>query len=142
MTHTYFITHFTSKDLKRRFIYKTILKDDGEIHFKTDNRGLFDFSVEEFKECNWKLDKLTYDLHNSEYMENNVMTEYEKRFSDICNINCMFFNGHCSSDIFCNSRKHCRICCYSYNQIFLGQAFWRRQRMEDDFENRNNKTAY
>ena len=64
-------------------IYKTILKDDGEIHFKTDNRGLFDFSVEEFKECNWKLDKLTYDLHNSEYMENNVMTEYERRFSGL-----------------------------------------------------------
>lgn len=64
-------------------IYKNILKDDGEIHFKTDNRGLFDFSVEEFKECNWKLDKLTYDLHNSEYMENNVMTEYERRFSGL-----------------------------------------------------------
>ena len=31
-------------------IYKTILKDDGEIHFKTDNRGLFDFSIEEFKD--------------------------------------------------------------------------------------------
>ena len=64
-------------------IYKTILKDNGEIHFKTDNRGLFDFSVEEFKEMGWQLNKLTYDLHNSEYMENNVMTEYERRFSGL-----------------------------------------------------------
>ncbi len=64
-------------------IYKTILKDDGEIHFKTDNRGLFDFSVEEFKEMGWELNKLTYDLHNSEFMENNVMTEYERRFSGL-----------------------------------------------------------
>ncbi len=64
-------------------IYKTILKDDGEIHFKTDNRGLFDFSIEEFKELGWELNKLTYDLHNSEYMENNVMTEYERRFSGL-----------------------------------------------------------
>ncbi|MBR2875684.1 MAG: tRNA (guanosine(46)-N7)-methyltransferase TrmB [Clostridia bacterium] len=64
-------------------IYKTILKDDGEINFKTDNRPLFDFSVEEFKECNWELNALTYDLHNSEYAENNIMTEYERRFSGL-----------------------------------------------------------
>ena len=41
-------------------IYKTILKDDGEIHFKTDNRGLFDFSIEEFKE-NSGLENVTLD---------------------------------------------------------------------------------
>ena len=39
--------------------------------------------LEEFKEMNWKLNKLTFDLHNSEYMENNVMTEYERRFSGL-----------------------------------------------------------
>ncbi len=64
-------------------IYKKILKPDGAIYFKTDNRGLFDFSLEEFKEFGMTLDKLTYDLHNSEYMEGNVMTEYEKRFSSM-----------------------------------------------------------
>ena len=62
-------------------IYKQILKEDGAIHFKTDNRGLFDFSLEEFKEFGIRMEKLTFDLHNSEYMEGNVMTEYEKRFS-------------------------------------------------------------
>lgn len=64
-------------------IYKKILKKDGAIHFKTDNRGLFDFSLEEFKDFGMRLEKLTFDLHNSEYMEGNVMTEYEKRFSEM-----------------------------------------------------------
>ena len=64
-------------------IYKKILKKDGAIHFKTDNRGLFDFSLEEFKEFGMRMEKLTFDLHNSEYMEGNVMTEYEKRFSEM-----------------------------------------------------------
>ncbi len=64
-------------------IYKKILRKDGAIHFKTDNRGLFDFSLEEFKEFGMRMEKLTFDLHNSEYMEGNVMTEYEKRFSEM-----------------------------------------------------------
>lgn len=62
-------------------IYKKILKPDGAIFFKTDNRPLFDFSLEEMKEFGMRLEKVTYDLHNSEYMEGNVMTEYERRFS-------------------------------------------------------------
>lgn len=62
-------------------IYKRILKPEGAVYFKTDNRGLFDFSLEEFREFGMELEKLTYDLHNSEYMDGNVMTEYEKRFS-------------------------------------------------------------
>ena len=64
-------------------IYKQILREDGAIYFKTDNRGLFDFSLEEFKEFGMRMEKLTFDLHNSEYMEGNVMTEYEKRFSSM-----------------------------------------------------------
>lgn len=62
-------------------IYKRILKPEGAVYFKTDNRGLFDFSLEEFRKFGMELEKLTYDLHNSEYMDGNVMTEYEKRFS-------------------------------------------------------------
>ena len=64
-------------------IYKQILKEDGAIYFKTDNRGLFDFSLEEFKDFGMRMEKLTFDLHNSEYLEGNVMTEYEKRFSSM-----------------------------------------------------------
>ncbi len=64
-------------------IYKTILKEGSGIYFKTDNRGLFDFSLEEFEAFGIRMEKLTYDLHNSEYAEGNVMTEYEKRFSSM-----------------------------------------------------------
>lgn len=79
-----------SKHAKRRLtyrtfleIYKKVLKPNGAVYFKTDNRGLFDFSLEEFKEFGLYLEKLTYDLHNSEYCDGNVMTEYEKRFSSM-----------------------------------------------------------
>ena len=42
---------------------------------------LFDFSLEEFTEAGWQLEEVTFDLHNSEYMRGNVMTEYELKFS-------------------------------------------------------------
>ena len=56
------------------------------MEFKTDNKGLFDFSVEEVKEAGWNLDAVTYDLHNdAELNEGNVMTEYEEKFSEMGN---------------------------------------------------------
>lgn len=61
--------------------YKEILKPGGELHFKTDNDDLFAFSVEEFKENDWDLLVVTTDLHNSDYVQGNVMTEYEEKFS-------------------------------------------------------------
>lgn len=61
--------------------YENILKKDGKVIFKTDNRELFDFSLEQVKEANWVLENYTYDLHNSEYNVGNVMTEYEEKFS-------------------------------------------------------------
>lgn len=61
-------------------IYKRILKDNGEICFKTDNRELFDFSLESFPENGFSLSDVTYDLHNSGF-EGNIMTEYEEKFS-------------------------------------------------------------
>lgn len=63
-------------------IYKRILKDGGEIFFKTDNRELFDFSVESFTDNNFSLKNVTYDLHNSNF-QGNIMTEYEQRFSSL-----------------------------------------------------------
>ncbi len=60
--------------------YNHILKQDGQVIFKTDNRTLFDFSLEEVKEAGWKLKNYTYDLHHSEYLPGNVMTEYEAKF--------------------------------------------------------------
>ena len=61
--------------------YLPLLKEGGEIHFKTDNDGLFDFSVDEMKEIGFELKNVTYDLHSTDTP--NIMTEYEKRFSDM-----------------------------------------------------------
>ena len=60
--------------------YQKILKPAGEIHFKTDNRALFDFSLEQFELANFKVREISYDLHANEPPEN-VRTEYENRFS-------------------------------------------------------------
>jgi tRNA (guanine-N7-)-methyltransferase len=61
--------------------YDKCLKKEGEVIFKTDNRSLFDFSLEEVELAGWKLKNVTFDLHHSEFCEGNVMTEYEERFS-------------------------------------------------------------
>ena len=77
----------------RQFLerYDQILQKDGIIEFKTDNRGLFDFAVEEIAETKWKIDAVTYDLHHDEkMMEGNVMTEYEERFSSQGNPICKY----------------------------------------------------
>lgn len=66
--------------------YNIILKKDGEVHFKTDNRPLFDFSLEEVVNAGWKLKAHTFDLHHDPVLnEGNVMTEYEAKFSAMGN---------------------------------------------------------
>lgn len=60
--------------------YRLLLSGGGEIFFKTDNRPLFEFSLEQFNACALKVENVTFDLHNSGY-QGNVMTEYEKKFS-------------------------------------------------------------
>ena len=64
-------------------LYDEFLKNDGFIEFKTDNRNLFDYSIEAAGEAGWKTRDITYDLHNSEYAEGNIMTEYEEKFSSM-----------------------------------------------------------
>lgn len=62
--------------------YDVILKQGGRIEFKTDNRVLFDFAVEELKKTGFRAEQITYDLHSDKEMcEGNVMTEYEEKFS-------------------------------------------------------------
>ncbi len=62
--------------------YTQIMKAGGVLEFKTDNRELFDFAVDEVPAAGWEILKLTYDLHNDEeMMKGNIMTEYEERFS-------------------------------------------------------------
>ncbi|AQS03443.1 tRNA (guanosine(46)-N7)-methyltransferase TrmB [Clostridium beijerinckii] len=61
--------------------YKTFLKSEGEIHFKTDDDELFEESLEYFNEAGFRIKYITYDLHNSD-VEGNVQTEHEKMFSE------------------------------------------------------------
>lgn len=63
-------------------IYKNLLTENGILKFKTDNVGLFDFSLEEFEAFGAKIVWQTRDLHASEKNADNVMTEYEKNFSE------------------------------------------------------------
>lgn len=66
--------------------YDEILKKDGMIEFKTDNHDLFQFALKELEPAGWRLDYVTEDLHHDEeMMQDNVMTEYEERFSSIGN---------------------------------------------------------
>ncbi|WP_203361446.1 tRNA (guanosine(46)-N7)-methyltransferase TrmB [Bacillus sp. REN10] len=76
-----------SRHEKRRLTYKTFLKlyedimpDHGEIHFKTDNQGLFEYSLKSFSDYGLLLTYVSLDLHNSDF-EGNIMTEYEEKFS-------------------------------------------------------------
>ena len=68
----------------RRYLalYFNLLRDGGKLRFKTDNVGLFDFSLEEIEALGLKCDIVTRDLHASEWNEGNVMTEYETAFSE------------------------------------------------------------
>lgn len=68
-------------------LYKKLLGKGGHLRFKTDNRVLFDFSLEEFRAFGLEIIALSHDLHHSEY-DNPVMTEYERKFSALGNPIC------------------------------------------------------
>lgn len=69
--------------------YDRILKREGKVEFKTDNRPLFEFALEEAEIAGWRLDVCTFDLHQDEaLMVGNIMTEYEERFSSAGNRIC------------------------------------------------------
>ena len=69
LTHIKFLTE-----------YKKFLKPGSEVWFKTDDTDLFNDSQEYFKECGFRIDFITYDLHNSDF-KGNIMTEYETKFT-------------------------------------------------------------
>ena len=74
-----------SRDAKYRLtapsflrLYADALILGGQIHFKTDNRPLFDWSSEQFESEGWALSCLTHDLHQNG--PNGIMTDYEQKF--------------------------------------------------------------
>ncbi len=74
--------HYKRRLTYRGFLenYQKLLIEEGEIHFKTDNRNLFEFSLNEFAAIDMKMKNISLDLHSSDF-EGNCMTEYEEKFS-------------------------------------------------------------
>lgn len=71
--------------------YRTLLKQGGDLEFKTDNSNLFNFGIEQAEIARWEIVKMTYDLHHDETMNaGNIMTEYEERFSSKGNPICKY----------------------------------------------------
>ena len=75
----------TKRHAKRRLthrnfllLYRKVLKRGGEIHFKTDNQGLFEFSLPEFEAAGFRTEEVTYDLHGQGVQ--GIMTDYEAKF--------------------------------------------------------------
>lgn len=66
---------------QRLLNYKKVLGRDGFVEFKTDNDGLFEFSLEEIQEAGLEITESTRDLHSEEYESKEFTTEYEDRFS-------------------------------------------------------------
>lgn len=80
--------HAKRRLTSRQFLerYDQILVKHGQVEFKTDNRPLFEFSLDEIREAGWTLLAHTFDLHHDkQMMEGNVMTEYEEKFSSAGN---------------------------------------------------------
>ena len=61
-------------------VYDEILRQQGDLCFKTDNQRFFEWSLQEICQFGWLLQNISLDLHNSDF-EGNVMTEYEAKFS-------------------------------------------------------------
>ena len=61
-------------------VYEHILAPEGLVEFKTDNRGLFEYSLESIPASGWEILAQTFDLHHSPMAQGTVMTEYESKF--------------------------------------------------------------
>lgn len=71
--------------------YDVILKKEGRLEFKTDNKDLFDFALEQLPLAGWEAERVTFDLHHDEEMiQGNIMTEYEEKFSALGNPICKY----------------------------------------------------
>ena len=75
--------HFVEK-------YERLLEPGGLLQFKTDNRPLFDFSLDQLEERGWQKKEVSFHLHENGPAENNVMTEYEEKFYHLGNPICRF----------------------------------------------------
>ncbi len=66
---------------KRLLQYCDVIREGGAIQFKTDNEGLFDFTLDQIEIAGLKILEMSRDLHASEFAETNITTEYEDKFA-------------------------------------------------------------
>ena len=71
------LPHFDYRNVDDR-----ILKEDGDVRFKTNNQRLFEWSISSICEYGWLVQNISLDLHHSELAKDNIMTEYEQKFSE------------------------------------------------------------
>ena len=64
-------------------LYRMVLSEKGELHFKTDNAEFFEYSLESFPKAGWQMDAITRNFHAEAWSEGNIMTEYEEKFSGL-----------------------------------------------------------
>ena len=64
-------------------LYRMVLSEKGELHFKTDNVEFFEYSLESFPKAGWQMENITRDFHAEDWSEGNIMTEYEAKFSGL-----------------------------------------------------------
>lgn len=69
-------------------IYEKILKKDACLEFKTDKAEFFNYSVESIKDAGWNLEYINFDFHSCVEAKDNIMTEYEEKFSSLGNKIC------------------------------------------------------
>jgi tRNA (guanine-N7-)-methyltransferase len=70
-------------------VYEKILVEGGELVLKTDNYDLFQYSLDTLKKRNWRIKYFTFDLYNSEHIQDNIATEYEMMFVEEGKAICM-----------------------------------------------------
>jgi len=77
--------HYKRRMTYREFVakYDLILKEDGVVIFKTDNESLFQYTLSELEELSLPMENITFDLHNDKNFSNNIMTEYEEKFTKL-----------------------------------------------------------
>ncbi|MBP5491851.1 MAG: tRNA (guanosine(46)-N7)-methyltransferase TrmB [Clostridiales bacterium] len=63
-------------------MYREVMRKGGQIHFKTDNDPLFDFTLEELAASGWEATCVTRDLHHSEWDSDNIRTEFETKYAE------------------------------------------------------------
>ena len=78
-------------------VYDQILEKNGTVEFKTDNQSLFSYSLESIPDAGWQIYWSTHDLHHTDMATDNVMTEYEEKFSSMGNPICKLIAGRKSA---------------------------------------------